>query len=569
MTALVAAAEVLRKEGTSLPVRRITERMIELGLWTTRGTTPWATVNARISSEIKSKGEQSRFVRIRPGVYDLKKPSLIVKPPESNDTAPAAPNRRLSFTDAAERVLRENHEQESLHYREITQRILDLGLVATKSKTPSDTLSSSIGDEIRRRANSDKPQRFVRLGQGLIGLADAESDRNPKPSVDANQTAERSGQTQADPKPKLSYTDAAEQVLRENHEQESLHYREITQRILDLGLVATKSKTPSDTLSSSIGDEIRRRANSDKPQRFVRLGQGLIGLADAESDRNPKPSVDANQTAERSGQTQADPKPKLSYTDAAEQVLRENHEQESLHYREIAQRILDLGLVATKSKTPSDTLSASISDEIRRRDKSNKPQRFVRLGQGLIGLADAESDRNPKPSIGEIPTSESTPQPKLSYTDAAERILSQNDGQEPLHYREIARRMLDLKLVETRAVTPAYTLNAAISDEIRRRTEANRPQRFVRLGHGLIGLADAEPVGVRRAIDAENSRVRDALLDFLRSTDPVEFEHLVGELINAMGAESVEVTQRSGDGGVDVRALYLRVVPFPSRSQLR
>ena len=117
--------------------------------------------------------------------------------------------------------------------------------------------------------------------------------------------------------------------------------------------------------------------------------------------------------------------------------------------------------------------------------------------------------------------------------------------------------MLDLKLVETRAVTPAYTLNAAISDEIRRRTEANRPQRFVRLGHGLIGLADAEPVGVRRAIDAENRRVRDALLDFLRSTDPVEFEHLVGELINAMGAESVEVTQRSGDGGVDVRGTLL------------
>ena len=341
----------------------------------------------------------------------------------------------------------------------------------------------------------------------------------------------------------MTFTDAAERVLRQNDGQEPLHYKEITRRILALALVVSKSATPSDTLHSSVSNEIQRREKSNQPQRFVRLGRGLIGLADAKSHQVQQPSVDTDLTSE----------PKLSYTDAAERVLRQNDGQEPLHYKEITRRILALALVVSKSATPSDTLHSSVSNEIQRREKSNQPQRFVRLGRGLIGLADAKSHQVQQPNVDTDLTSE----PKLSYTDAAERVLRENDGREPLHYREIARRMLDLKLVETRAVTPAYTLSAAISDEIRRRQEGNRPQRFVRLGRGLIGLADAEPEGVRKAIDKENRQVRVDLLNFLQSIDPIEFEHLVGELFNAMGAESVEVTRGSVDGGVDVRGTLL------------
>ena len=131
--------------------------------------------------------------------------------------------------------------------------------------------------------------------------------------------------------------------------------------------------------------------------------------------------------------------------------------------------------------------------------------------------------------------------------------------------------MLDLKLVETSAVTPAYTLNGAISDEIRRRQEANRPQRFVRLGRGVMGLADAEPAGVRKAIDKENRQVRVDLLNFLRSIDPAEFEQLVGELFSAMGAESPQVTRGSGDGGVDVRGTLLvgGAIPIKIAAQVK
>ena len=361
----------------------------------------------------------------------------------------------------------------------------------------------------------------------------------------------------------MTALEAAVEVLRK--EGKSLHIEEITERMLESGLWQSKAKTPRNTVNTRISDDISLKGERS---RFRRMEPGVYGLNE---HRVPTPTTKPVVTEPKATE------PKLSYTDAAERILRENYGQEPLHCREITQRIIDLGLVATKSKTPSHTLSASIGEEIRRRDKSNQPQRFVRLGQGRIGLADAESDRSPKPSVDENQTAEGSsqpqaaPEPKLSYTNAAEQILRQNDGQEPLHYREIARRLLDLGLVATKAVTPAHTLSAAIGDEIRRRQEANQPQRFVRLGRGLIGLADAEPEGVRKAIDDENGRVREALLDFLRSTDPVEFEHLVGELFNAMGAESVTVTRGSGDGGVDVRGTLLAggAIPIQIAAQVK
>ena len=40
--------------------------------------------------------------------------------------------------------------------------------------------------------------------------------------------------------------------------------------------------------------------------------------------------------------------------------------------------------------------------------------------------------------------------------------------------------------------------------------------------------------------------------------DPFRFEELVGELLQAMGLEEVQVTKKTGDGGVDVTG----VIPF-------
>jgi restriction system protein len=67
-----AAAKVLDIGGTPLHYRDIAQQAIAQGLIETNGKTPEATVNAVICVEIKQQGLQSRFVRVRPGVFGLR-----------------------------------------------------------------------------------------------------------------------------------------------------------------------------------------------------------------------------------------------------------------------------------------------------------------------------------------------------------------------------------------------------------------------------------------------------------------------------------------------------------------
>ena len=55
-------------------------------------------------------------------------------------------------------------------------------------------------------------------------------------------------------------------------------------------------------------------------------------------------------------------------------------------------------------------------------------------------------------------------------------------------------------------------------------------------------------------IRQEEKTVRERLRERLHDMDPYAFEHLIGQLLEEMGYRDVEVTVRSGDGGVDVVA---------------
>ncbi|MDP7639062.1 MAG: UvrD-helicase domain-containing protein, partial [Candidatus Hydrogenedentes bacterium] len=67
------------------------------------------------------------------------------------------------------------------------------------------------------------------------------------------------------------------------------------------------------------------------------------------------------------------------------------------------------------------------------------------------------------------------------------------------------------------------------------------------------GLSDPRRE-VTRAINLYNESQKDALRERLSVIPPYQFEHLVSELLEAMGYEDVEVTKESGDKGVDVVA---------------
>ena len=70
-TALEAAYEVLNEAEEPLHYEEVTRRMLERGLWQTRGKTPWATVNARIAVDIKELGQESRFLRVGRGIFTV------------------------------------------------------------------------------------------------------------------------------------------------------------------------------------------------------------------------------------------------------------------------------------------------------------------------------------------------------------------------------------------------------------------------------------------------------------------------------------------------------------------
>jgi len=70
---LDAAAAVLAEAGEPLNTKDMVARMLEVGLWKTKGKTPAATIYAAIIREIAVKGSASRFRKTERGKFELVK----------------------------------------------------------------------------------------------------------------------------------------------------------------------------------------------------------------------------------------------------------------------------------------------------------------------------------------------------------------------------------------------------------------------------------------------------------------------------------------------------------------
>ena len=175
MNVLDAVYRVLIEKGGPLHYKEITELVLDRGLWSSIGKTPWASVNSKLSVDINQYGTASRFHRTEPGVYAVTESKPYSRTttgldPEATQREPAT-TRPMSFLDAAEHVLREAGSTEPMHYTLITERMIASGLVQTGGKTPAHTLQAQVGTDIRRRDARGARQRFVRTGPGMIALA--------------------------------------------------------------------------------------------------------------------------------------------------------------------------------------------------------------------------------------------------------------------------------------------------------------------------------------------------------------------------------------------------------------
>ena len=181
----------------------------------------------------------------------------------------------MKALQAAEVVLKEAGKP--LHYKEITQRMLDRGLWQSEGKTPEATVSSTITTNIQKYGAHS---HFQRTDEGVYalrsgGLPEFHTSSELADVEDDKQQLARN----VSPIKSISFTDAAEQVLKQFSGGKPMHYREITKKALELNLIKTKGLTPEATLYSQILSEIRRQGRKGGTPRFIMLKGGLVGLS--------------------------------------------------------------------------------------------------------------------------------------------------------------------------------------------------------------------------------------------------------------------------------------------------
>lgn len=144
-----------------------------------------------------------------------------------------------------------------LHYKNVTDRILQDGLRESVGKTPADTVCSMLN----RMARGGEVHKVSTSYFAVTGpMAEAPTtDLVQMPSAPTRYAGN------------LSWPEAILHVLEEAGEE--LHYKEVTRRILDEGLKETSGKMPQDTVYTTLSGLVdRQRVRKVRPAMFVLVG---------------------------------------------------------------------------------------------------------------------------------------------------------------------------------------------------------------------------------------------------------------------------------------------------------
>ncbi len=138
----------------------------------------------------------------------------------------------------------------------------------------------------------------------------------------------------------------------------------------------------------------------------------------------------------------------------------------------------------------------------------------------------------------------------LSFKAAAKKLLAQ--AGEPMTPKELTALAMEEGLIKTEGQTPEATMAAQLYTDIK----SNPKTPFKKVGRGKFALRQQteSAASAQLIIDKQNELVRAALKKQLHDMDAYQFEFLIGDLLQQLGYENVEVTKQSGDGGVDVIA---------------
>jgi len=143
-------------------------------------------------------------------------------------------------------------------------------------------------------------------------------------------------------------------------------------------------------------------------------------------------------------------------------------------------------------------------------------------------------------------------QENLTYLEIACQILAGESKSKGIHYRDLANRAFDLGLIESDDLIIAGNIASAINSDIRKSKSHGVESKFISFGKGYYGLSENEPKGIFADIRNKNQEVKKQLLEALFAMHPSKFEELIGEVLRNLGFENVQITGKTGDGGIDV-----------------
>lgn len=138
----------------------------------------------------------------------------------------------------------------------------------------------------------------------------------------------------------------------------------------------------------------------------------------------------------------------------------------------------------------------------------------------------------------------------MSFKAAAKELLKR--AGEPMTAKELTSHAIEEGLIASGGKTPDATMAAQLYVDINK----NPKTPFKKVGRGKFSLRQQteSASSAQLIIEKQNELVRAALKKQLHDMDAYQFEFLVGDLLQALGYENVEVTKQSGDKGVDIMA---------------
>lgn len=378
---------------------------------------------------------------------------------------------------------------------------------------------------------------------------------------------------------KMTYREAAIEALKERG---PLHYRDLTNAILQAGLVDTAGVTPEASVNARITVEIRR---AGKKSAFIRIRPGVFGLRGLHEPRAHSTTVPGTHVGDENETATDDTNLRVRvpffplYSELRHLLRvwpgRSRHQVTGLqatinNLRGTPQNAVDWTHPAVWIPERLEGEDHELAQAIWDRSKRTVNPRYI-YGHWLLaqryGLLREDSEGF------------------LQFTDVGREFLEQSGGEVESTVDEAEGLIKLLSIVADNGPARAgelvgewrdylarrspFRAESTVQDTMRRRLNNLLARRLIERKSSLYsatpdGLAYLEKTGdddsvggssdnqVWALVRQQENTVRESLRELLHDMDPLAFEHLVRRLLEEMGYENVEVTARSNDGGVDV-----------------